>query len=275
MQEQVTILEAGRSSEHYWRDLWAARDLIWILALRDIAVRYKQSFLGIAWVILRPLFTMLVFTLVFEKIAKLPSDGGMPYSMLVLSGIVPWILFSTALPDVTNSLVSNANLLGKVYFPRLVIPVASLSNSVVEFSICSVMMLIFMAFYSMSFSWTILTLPLFAFLAVFASMGLGLWWATLNVRYRDFRFVIPFVVQAGLYLTPIGFSSQLVPEAWRPLFYLNPMVAVIDGFRWAISAGASELSWMSILGSALTSGVLLWIGLHSFRKSERGFADVI
>lgn len=248
---------------------------MWILALRDISVRYKQSVLGIAWVVMRPVFTMLVFTLVFEKIALMSSEGGLPYSLLVLSGMVPWILFSTALPDVTNSLVNNANLLGKVYFPRLAIPLASLSNSIVEFFICIVMMLIFMPFYGVDYSLTLLVLPLFAVLALFASIGLGLWWATLNVRYRDFRFVIPFVVQAGLYLTPIGYSSQHIPERWKALFYLNPMVAVVDGFRWAISSGASEISWTAVFGSTFISGTLLCVGLYSFRKSERTFADII
>lgn len=275
MQDSVIVLEAGRANQHYWADLWAARDVMWILALRDISVRYKQSALGVGWVLLRPLFTMLIFTLVFQKIARLPSDGGLPYSLLVLSGMVPWVLFSTALPDVTNSLVSNSNLIGKVFFPRMAIPLASLSNSVVEFLICIVMLLTFMLFMDVPFSWTLLSLPMFAALALFASIGLGLWWATLNVRYRDFRFVIPFVVQAGLYITPIGFSSQLVPEEWRLLFYLNPMVAVIDGFRWAISGGSTMMPWASLVGSALTSTVLLCIGLYSFRKSERTFADVI
>lgn len=275
MANETTLLEAGRTNQRYWQDLWAARDVTWILALRDISVRYKQSALGIAWVILRPLFTMLVFTFVFEKIARLASEGGLPYPLLVLSGMVPWILFSTALPDVTNSLVSNANLIGKVYFPRMAIPLASLSNAIVEFLICTALLLIFMLFYGIDYSWTLLTLPLFGILALFSSIGLGLWWATLNVRYRDFRFIIPFVIQVGLYLTPIGYSSQHIPAHWKMLFYLNPMVAVIDGFRWAISSGASQMFWMGLLGSILTSSVLLCIGIYSFRKSERTFADII
>lgn len=275
MANETMLLEAGRTNRRYWQDLWAARDVTWILALRDISVRYKQSALGIAWVILRPLFTMLVFTLVFEKIARLASEGGLPYPLLVLSGMVPWILFSTALPDVTNSLVSNANLIGKVYFPRMAIPLASLSNAIVEFLICTALLLIFMLFYGIDYSWTLLTLPLFGILALFSSIGLGLWWATLNVRYRDFRFIIPFVIQVGLYLTPIGYSSQHIPSHWKMLFYLNPMVAVIDGFRWAISSGASQMFWAGLLGSVLTSSVLLCIGIYSFRKSERTFADII
>lgn len=275
MTKNIIILESGRASQRYWRDLWAARDVTWILALRDISVRYKQSALGISWVILRPLFTMLVFTLVFERIARLSSDGGLPYPILVLSGMVPWVLFSTALPDITGSLVNNSNLIGKIYFPRLAIPLASISNAVVEFLICSFLLLIFMLFYGMTYSWTLFLLPLFGVLALFSSIGLGLWWATLNVRYRDFRFVIPFVMQAGLYLTPIGYSSQHIPEQWKPFFYLNPMVAVVDGFRWAISSGESEMYWMGLFGSILTSTLLLCVGIYYFRKSERTFADVI
>jgi lipopolysaccharide transport system permease protein len=275
MQNNTIVLEAGRSDDRYWRDLWATRELIWILALRDISVRYKQSALGVSWVLLRPLLTTFVFTFVFEKIARLPSDGGLPYSIMVLSGMIPWVLFSTSLPDLTNSLVGNANLIGKVFFPRLAIPIASLSNAILEFLICVCLLLVAMPLYGVVFTWNLLLLPLFAGLALFASIGLGLWWATLNVRYRDFRFVIPFVVQAGLYLTPVAFSSQMVPEKWQLLFYLNPMVAVVDGFRWAISGGASNMHWSSLAGSAATSCVLLIIGLHYFRKSERTFADVI
>lgn len=275
MQNNTIVLEAGRSDGRYWRDLWATRELIWILALRDISVRYKQSALGVSWVLLRPLLTMFVFTFIFEKIARLPSSGGLPYSILVLSGMIPWVLFSTSLPDVTNSLVGNANLIGKVFFPRLAIPIASLSNAILEFLICVALLLVVMPLYGVAFSWTLLLLPVFAAFALFASIGLGLWWATLNVRYRDFRFVIPFVVQAGLYLTPVGFSSSMVPEKWRLLFYLNPMVAVVDGFRWAISGGASPMHWASLAGSVATSCVLLCVGLYYFRKSERTFADII
>lgn len=275
MKNETILLEAGGARHRYWSDLWAARDVTWILARRDISVRYKQSALGITWVILRPLLTMLVFTIVFERIANLSSEGGLPYPLLVLSGLVPWILFSTALPDVTNSLVSNSNLIGKVYFPRMAIPIASMSNALVEFFICTILLIIFMFFYGLNYSWTLLTLPLFGFLALFSSIGLGLWWATLNVRYRDFRFVIPFVLQVGLYLTPIGYSSQHFPSSLKIFFYLNPMVAVIDGFRWAISSGASNMFWTGLLGSVLTSSTLLLIGIYSFRKSERTFADVI
>jgi lipopolysaccharide transport system permease protein len=275
MENQIIVLESGSTNQRYWQDLWLAKDVTWILAMRDISVRYKQSLLGIAWVILRPLLTMLVFTFVFEKIAQLSSEGGLPYPILVLSGMVPWVLFSAALQDVTGSLVNNANIIGKIYFPRLAIPLASLSNAVIEFLICSFLLLVFMPFYGVAYSWTLIFLPLFGILALFSSIGLGLWWATLNVRYRDFRFVIPFVIQVGLYLTPIGYSSQHIPERWKMLFYLNPMVSVIDGFRWAISSGATDIYWLGLFGSILTSSLLLCVGIYSFRKSERTFADVI
>lgn len=269
------VIEAGRTNNRYWRDLWAAREVIWILAVRDISVRYKQSVLGVSWVVLRPLLIIAVFTLVFEKIARLPSDGDMPYSIMVMGGMVPWVLFSTSLPDITNSLVNNSNLIGKVFFPRLSIPISSMSNAIMEFTICMLLLVILMVFYGVPLSWNLVLVPLFGMLALLSSIGLGLWWAALNVRYRDFRFIIPFVVQFGLYVTPIGFSSQLIPEQWRPLLYMNPMTAVIDGVRWCISGGTTVLDPLAILGSLAISSILLIFGLYYFRKSEKAFADVI
>ena len=275
MSNEVTILEAGRTSDHYWRDLWQSRELIWILAMRDVSIRYKQSVLGISWALVRPLVTVAAFTLVFEKIARLPSDGALPYSLMVLAGMVPWILFSTALPDLSNSMVNNSNLIGKVFFPRLAIPLSSLSNAILDFLVSTGLLAVLMLAYGVTFTWTLALLPIFAALALFASIGAGLWCAALNVRYRDVRFVIPFAVQVGLYLTPIGFSSQLVPEQWKPIFYLNPMAFVVDGFRWSISGGALALYWPGLITTALTSSVLLYVGLRYFRKTEQTFADVI
>ena len=275
MNRETIVLQAGQANSRYWKDLWAARDVVWMLALRDISVRYKQSALGVSWVVLRPLLTMIVFTVVFEKIANLSSEGGLPYPLLVLSGIVPWILFSTALADVTNSLVSNANLIGKVYFPRMAIPISSLSNAVLEFLICLFLLILFMALYGLDWSWNLLALPLFGMLALFSTVGLGLWWAALNVRYRDFRFVVPFVLQVGLYLTPIGYSSQHIPSGFKIFFYLNPMVSVIDGFRWAISSGLSSMFWPGLFGSVVSSIILFGLGIHVFRRSERSFADIV
>jgi len=275
MPNQVTILEAGRASDHYWRDLWQSRELIWILALRDVSIRYKQSVLGISWALFRPLVTVAAFTLVFEKIARLPSDGALPYSLMVLAGMVPWILFSTALPDLSNSMVNNSNLIGKVFFPRLAIPLSSLSNAILDFLVSTGLLAVLMLAYGVAFTWTLALLPIFAALALFASIGAGLWCAALNVRYRDVRFVIPFAVQVGLYLTPIGFSSQLVPERWKPIFYLNPMAFVVDGFRWSISGGALGLYWPGFITNVVTSSVLLYLGLRYFRKTEQTFADVI
>ncbi len=275
MQEQVIILEAGRKSDHYWRDLWGSRELIWILALRDISIRYKQSILGVSWALLRPLVTAATFTIVFERIARLPSESGMPYSLMVLAGMVPWILFSTSLPDLSNSLVTNSNLIGKVFFPRMAIPISSLSNAILDFLISLALLLGLMLAYGVEFTWTMALLPLFAALALFAAAGGGLWCAALNVRYRDVRFIVPFLIQVGLYITPIGFSSQLVPERWKLIFYLNPMAFVVDGFRWCVSGGASALYWPGFFANALTSTLLLVLGLRYFRKTEQTFADVI
>lgn len=269
------VIEAGRTNNRYWRDLWAAREVIWILAVRDIAVRYKQSALGVTWVVLRPLLFILVFTLVFGKIARLPSDEGMPYSIMVMGGIVPWVLFSTSLPDITNSLVNNSNLIGKVFFPRLSIPISSMSNAIVEFTVCMLLLVVLMVLYGVPLSWKLVLVPLFGMLALLCSIGLGLWSASINVRYRDFRFIIPFVVQLGLYLTPIGFSTQVVPEQWRLLLYMNPMTTVVDGVRWCISDGTTILYPQGILGSLAVSCVLLIFGLYYFRKSEKAFADII
>ncbi|MGD1875974.1 MAG: ABC transporter permease [Kiloniellaceae bacterium] len=276
MSETNTIvIEAGRTNRRYWRDLWAARQVIWILAVRDISVRYKQSLLGVTWVVLRPLLIIAVFTLVFEKIARLPSDDGMPYSLMVMGGMVPWVLFSVSLPDITNSLVNNSNLIGKVFFPRMSIPLSSMSNAIMEFTICMLLLVVLMVFYGVPLSWNLALVPLFGMLALLPSIGLGLWWAALNVRYRDFRFIIPFIVQFGLYVTPIGFSSQLIPERWRPLLYMNPMTAVVDGVRWCISGGTTALDPLSIVGSLAISSLLVIFGLYYFRKSEKAFADVI
>ena len=275
MKLQLTVFEAGRTSDRYWRDLWASRQLIWILALRDISIRYKQSVLGVSWALVRPLVTVAVFTIVFEKFARLPSDVNMPYSLMVLAGIVPWVLFSTSLPDIANSLTSNVNLIEKAFFPRLVLPISSLSNAILEFLICTVLLLGLMLVYGVAFNWTLALLPLFAALALFSSVGAGLWCAAVNVRYRDIRFVVPFVIQAGLYITPIGFSSQVVPDQWKPILYLNPMAAVVDGFRWGINGGLSPLYWPGFFTSTLISGVLLYVGMHYFRKTERTFADFI
>ncbi|OUL29878.1 phosphate ABC transporter permease [Nostoc sp. T09] len=268
------VIEAGRTEQQYWKDVWRYRELFYFLAWRDILVRYKQTAIGIAWALIRPFLTMVVFTVVFGQLAKLPSQGA-PYPILVFSAMLPWQFFANSLSECSNSLISNANLISKVYFPRLVVPTSAVVVSFVDFLISGMILLALMAWYNFVPSWRILTLPLFIGIAFAASMGAGLWLASLNVKYRDFRYIVPFIVQFGLYISPVGFSSSIVPEQWRLLYSLNPMVGVIDGFRWAILGGESKLY---LPGFFLSMGLVLLIfvtGIWYFRKMERTFADVI
>jgi lipopolysaccharide transport system permease protein len=269
---EITI-EAGRSERQYWRDLWRYRELFYFLAWRDILVRYKQTVIGVAWAVLRPLLTMLVLTFVFNKLARLDS-GSVPYPVLVFCGMLPWQFFATAFAESGNSLVSNSGMISKVYFPRLVVPVSSVITSFVDFLISSVLMVIVMVYYGFTPSPMIFTLPLFVLLAFASALGGGLWISALMVRYRDFRFIVPFIVQFGLYISPVGFSSTRVPEEWRLLYSLNPMVGVIDGFRWAI-LGENNIYWPALAMSVAGVSLIIASGLWYFRKTERTFADVI
>ena len=271
---QELIIEAGRTEQQYWKDLWRYRELFYFLAWRDILVRYKQTIIGIAWALIRPFLTMVVFTIVFGKLAKLPSEG-VPYPILVFAAMLPWQFFSNALSGCSNSLISNANLIAKVYFPRLIVPASAVIVSFVDFLISGMILLGLMAWYDFLPSWRILTLPFFIIIAFAASMGAGLWLAALNVKYRDFRYIVPFIVQFGLYISPVGFSSTIVPQEWRLVYSLNPMVGVIDGFRWAILGGDARIYLPGFLLSlGLVFGVLA-SGVWYFRKVERTFADVI
>lgn len=274
MQTTELIIEAGRTERHYWRDLWRYRELFFFLAWRDILVRYKQTVIGIVWALARPLITMLVFTLVFSKLAKLPSEG-VPYPILVFAALLPWLFFSNAFSGAGDSLVSNAGMISKVYFPRLVIPASAVIVSFVDFLISGVILIGLMFWYGFMPDWRMLTLPLFVIVAFAAAMGTGLWIAALNVKYRDFRIIVPFVVQFGLYISPVGFSSSIVPEKWRLLYSLNPMVGVIDGFRWAILGGNTQLYWPGFLLSLSLVLIILVTGIYYFRKTEKTFADVI
>ena len=268
------IIEAGQTEKLYWQDLWRYRELFYFLAWRDILVRYKQTAIGIAWALIRPFLTMVVFTVVFGQLAKLPSEG-VPYPILVFSAMLPWQFFSNSLSECSNSLIGNANLLSKVYFPRLIVPTSAIVVSFVDFMISGIILLGLMAWYNFVPGWRILTLPLFISIAFAASMGAGLWLASLNVQYRDFRFIVPFIVQFGLYISPVGFSSTIVPEKWRFLYSLNPMVGVIDGFRWAILGGNSQLYLPGFMLSMGLVILLLVSGIWYFRKMERTFADVV
>ena len=269
------VLEAGRAERNYWRDLWRYRELFQVLAGRDVAVRYKQTVIGIVWAVMRPFLTMLIFTIIFSRIAKLPSDGDAPYALMVLAGLLPWTFFSTALGDASLSLVTNSNLISKVYFPRLIIPTATIVVSFVDLLISFVILVAMMVWYRFAPTVNILALPLFVILAFLTSLGPGLWITALNVKYRDFRYIIPFMLQFGLYVSPVGFSSTAVPEQWRLLYSLNPMVGVIDGFRWCILGGNSHIYWSSLTSTAVITVFFLWLGIRQFRKMEKTFADLI
>jgi homopolymeric O-antigen transport system permease protein len=275
MKQEILVLEPGSADRHYWRDLWAYRELFLILAWRDVAVRYKQTLIGIVWAVLKPVLTMVVLTVVFSKLAKLPSDGAVPYALMVFAGMLPWYLFSSALSGAAESIVVSANLIGKVYFPRMIVPAASLVISLVDFLMSFVILIILMAWYRFVPGWEILLLPLFIGLAILASLGPGLWISALNAKYRDFRYVIPFILQFGLYISPVGFSSSVVPDEWRLVYSLNPMVGIIDGFRWCILGGTSGLYLPGFCASLTSIGLLLWIGFASFRATEKSFADLV
>ncbi|MEI7816631.1 MAG: ABC transporter permease [Desulfuromonadales bacterium] len=269
------VIEAGRTERHYWADLWRYRELFYFLAWRDILVRYKQTAVGVAWALVRPLLTMIVFTLIFGKLGKFPSEGAAPYSIMVFAAMLPWQFFANSLSEASNSLIGNSNLISKVYFPRLIIPTSSVITSFVDFLISGLIMIGLMAWYQYVPSWRIFTLPFFIAIAFAAAMGIGLWLTALNVKYRDFRYIVPFIVQFGLYVSPVGFSSSVVPVKWRLLYSLNPMVGVIDGFRWAILGGDVRIFWP---GFFLSNGlVLLFLltGIWYFRRTEKTFADVI
>jgi lipopolysaccharide transport system permease protein len=273
--QDVIIIEAGRAERHYWLDLWRYRELFRVLAWRDLSVRYKQTVIGVLWALIRPFLTMLVFTIIFGRIAKLPTDGNAPYALMVFAGILPWTFFSSGLSEASNSLVNSANLISKVYFPRLIVPIATIVVAFVDFLISFCILVVLMGWYSFLPDWRIIVLPIFVLLAFFASVGPALWIASLNVKYRDFRYVIPFIVQFGLYVSPVGFSSSVVPEQWRLLYSLNPMVGVIDGFRWCILRGQNELYQPGLLASGAVIAFFVWFGVHQFRKTEKSFADLI
>ena len=273
--QDVIIIEAGKPERHYWLDLWRYRELFRVLVWRDLAVRYKQTVIGVLWALIRPILTMLVFTIIFGRIAKLPTDGTAPYAILVFAGILPWTFFSTGLSEASNSLIRDEKLISKIYFPRLIMPIATVAVALVDFLISFCVLLVLMLWYEYFPDWRIALLPVFVLLAFLASVGPSLWITSLNVKYRDFRYVVPFLVQFGLYISPVGFSSSVVPEQWRLLYSLNPVVGVIDGFRWCLLRGQTPLYLPGILTSVLVTALFLWLGVRQFRKTERTFADLI
>lgn len=272
--KQFVRLEAGKTGQNYWADVFRYRELFAVLAGRDISVRYKQTAIGILWALLKPLLTMLVFTLVFGRIAQLPSEGA-PYALLVFSGMVPWFFFASSVSESSGSLVANSNLLSKVYFPRILIPLSSVLVAAVDVLIAIGLLIVMIVFFDRLPSWRLLTLPVFLTIALSSAIGLGLSFSALNIRYRDFQFIVPFLLQIGIYASPIGFSISVVPKKWHLVYALNPMVGVIEGFRWAALGGAFELRWGVVAVSACVAVLLLCIGVISFRQFERGIADVI
>jgi lipopolysaccharide transport system permease protein len=271
---QELVIEAGRAERQYWRDLWRYRELFYFLAWRDILIRYKQTVVGAAWALLRPFLTMLVLTVVFGRLANMPS-GGVPYPILVFAGMLPWQFFATAVSESGNSLIINSALISKVYFPRMTVPASSVITSVVDLLLSFVLMAALMAWYGYAPSATIVLLPLFGLMAFATAFGAGVWIAALTVKYRDFRFIVPFVVQFGLYISPVGFTTAVVPDDWKLLYSLNPMVGVIDGFRWAILGDAAPVYWPGFALSAGVTAFMLATGIRYFRRTERSFADVI
>ncbi|MBI1343052.1 MAG: ABC transporter permease [Terrimonas sp.] len=273
------IIESGRSEKNYWKDLWRYRELFYILSWRDLKVRYKQTAIGVIWSVLRPLLTMMIFTFVFGKVAGLKAPAGIPYSILVFAGLLPWQFFANGLTEASNSLVGNERLISKVYFPRMIIPAASVITSLVDLLITFGIMAVLMAIYGVIPSWNILLLPVFILLAFAASFGAGLWLTALNVKYRDFKYVVPVMIQLGFYLSPVGYLSskaaELLPEKIRFLFYLNPMAGIIDGFRWCIFGGTLPPDWNGVLISLAVIIFLVFMGIRTFRRMEKSFADII
>lgn len=267
------VIEAGHAERQYWRDLWRYRELFYFLVWRDILVRYKQTVVGVSWALIRPVLTMGVLTVVFGMLAHMPS-GGVPYPLLVFCGILPWQFASTAMAESGNSLITNASLISKVYFPRLAVPASSLVTNMVDFLLSAALLLLLMVWYQFVPGPRVVLLPLFVAMAAAASLALGIWISALMVKYRDFRFIVPFIVQFGVYISPVGFSSEIVPNEWRLLYSLNPMVGVIDGFRWAI-LGQATLYLPGLFLSLAIVGILLATGVRYFRKTERTFADII
>jgi lipopolysaccharide transport system permease protein len=272
---RIIVLKSGSADRHYWADVWHYRELFAILAWRDVAVRYKQTVIGVAWAVVRPFLTMIIFTVVFSRLAKLPSDGATPYPILVFAGMLPWFLFASILGEASTSLVNNAGLVGKVYFPRIIIPSSAAVVALVDFAVNLVLLFALMLWFGFWPDWKVIFLPGFVVLAVLASLGPALFITALNVKYRDFRYIIPFIMQFGLYLSPVGFSSAVVPERWRLVYSLNPVVGIIDGFRWCLLGGESALYVPGFLISLGIIAVLLWLGIRFFRRTERTFADLL
>jgi lipopolysaccharide transport system permease protein len=287
------VIEAGKTERAYWSDLWRYRELFFFLSWRDILVRYKQTVIGVLWALIRPVLTIAIFTVLFGKVAGM-SSGGIPYPVFVCAGTLPWQFFATAMSEASNSLINNANMLGKIYFPRLIVPASAVIVAFVDLLISLVILAALMAWYHVLPTWRLITLPLFTALGMFAALGVGFWLSALNVKYRDFRYVIPFVVQFGFFISPVGYSRDgihqklgdtFLGKTVYQLYPLNPMDGVINGFRWAIGGGKPApldstmpplaLDWNSVLISIAVVVVIMALGLRYFRSTEKTFADII
>ena len=268
------IIEAGKTEKQYFSDLWSYRELFFFLAWRDFLVRYKQTAFGVTWAVLRPFLTMVVFSFIFGRIAKFPSNG-VPYPILVYTAMLPWYFFAQAFGDSSNSLIAGQNMMAKIYFPRIIMPISAIIVAMVDFAISFLILIGLLIYFQYQPQWTIIFLPFFLLIAFGAAMGAGIFVAALNVKYRDFRYIVPFIIQFGLYISPVGFSSRVIPEKWQILYYLNPMVGVIEGFRWCILGGANTLNAAALIISLLVTTVFIVIGIYYFRKTERSFVDII
>ena len=273
------FIEPGRAERNYWKDLWRYRELFYILSWRDVKVRYKQTIIGVVWSVLRPLLTMMIFTFIFGQVAKFDAPPGIQYGLLVFAGLLPWQFFATGLSEASNSLIGNERLISKVYFPRMIIPASSVITSLVDFLISLGLMFGLLIWYQTVPSINLVFLPLFIIMAFFASFGVGLWLTSLNVKFRDFKHVVPFLVQIGLYISPVAFASDkaasIIPEKFRLLYYLNPMAGVIDGFRWCFFGDKMPIYWNGMFLSLVVIIIFLFIGIRTFRKMEKSFADLI
>lgn len=268
------IIKPETSFKNYFSDIWQYKDLFYILTWRDIKVRYKQTVIGILWSILRPLITMLVFTIVFSWIAKMPSEADVPYPILVFAAMIPWQFFANAISESSNSLISSGQLITKVYFPRIIIPASSTITSFIDLILSLIILFLLMLYYQYFPSWQIFFLPLALVQVFILAFGMGLILTTLNIKYRDFRYVVPFILQLGLYISPVGFSSNVIPEKWQYFYALNPMVGTIEGFRWCL-LGTNNLNINILIMTITVSVALFFIGFNYFRKMERNFADLI
>ncbi len=274
--EEEIIIKAGKSSLHYWREVWRQKDLFWILGKRDVMVRYKQSVLGISWAVIRTLLTTLVMVFAFGKIAKLGQESSIPYALVVIPGVIIWLFFSQCLLQISNSIVGNSNLVAKVYFPRIIIPFSSLLVGLLDAIIAFIIFFIMCIYFQFIPNWHIIFAPLFLLLAYLGAFGSGLFAATLNVKYRDIGQIIPFVVQFGYFISPVAYSvDKYKNEWWYPIYNLNPVVGTIDGLRWSLLSDYTPFNWQSFLPMLLFIIVSVLGSIWFFRKNENSFVDYI